>query len=381
MKDNATILETINQSAMKLLAQESFTKLCKIIVEDAKKLVGGDHGSLFLFSNNKLDRIYTTLTELKKTKTKKQSFPALIAKSRRIVILKDREIGKIYPELKPFNVKSVVMLPLVYKAEPVGVLAIDSYQEDFFTQLHIHILKLYVSLASLAVIRIKLNNETKHALEIRDRFISLASHELRTPLTSINGYIQLLYNKMANKDTIESRWMEELYNESMRLTNLVKELLDINRIKQGQFPFSLSEVDMKNVIEKVVKQYRFHNPDREIVFEDKITDKQSRVIGDFDKLREMISALLSNAVKYSNSQSKIVISLEPTSRTLRIKMKDFGKGIPQDELSSIFEKEGMGMGLLLAQHVVTYHRGKIAIKSKDQKGTTVDVELPRIKME
>ncbi len=390
MKKEENILELLNQSTLKLLEAPSLEELCKIITNEARKLVGADYGSLFLFEKGTLQKIYTTSSVLRSTKLKRRGFIEKSFKTRKIVMLRSPETEKYSRPYKMLGIKSVVFLPLTYKSSSIGMLVIHSLQEGYFSREQLHILRLFASVASLAVIKSKLHEETKTAVDIRDRFISLASHELRTPLTSINGYIQLLYRKLVNQGTIESRWMEELYNESIRLTNLVKDLLDINRIKQGQFAFSLSEVDMKDVVEKVVKQYRSHNPEREIIIEDKILDNNHHVIGDFDKLREMVAALLSNAVKFSTPNAKIVVSLIPTSRSIHMKMRDYGEGIPKKDLEKIFdgfyktqyskEKSGMGVGLLLAQHVVNYHRGKISITSEKHDGTTVDVELPLLKV-
>jgi K+-sensing histidine kinase KdpD len=390
MKKDANIFEILNHSTLKLLEAPSLEKLCKMIVDEGRKLLETDHGSIFLFEKNKLERVYTSSPLLRKSKIKKRGHLEKAFLSGKLVLLQSPQTEKLSKEYKILGIKSVVLLPLSYKSSTIGMLVLHSLKEQYFSNGQLRILKLFASVACLAIIKSRLHEETKRALEIRDRFISLASHELRTPLTSINGYIQLLYGKLANRDTIESRWMEELYNESIRLTNLVKELLDINRIKQGQFAFTLSEVDMKEVVEKVIKQYRSYNPEREIIFEDKIFDNHYRVIGDFDKLREMVAALLSNAVKFSTPSAKIIITLIPTTRSIHMKMKDYGEGIPKDDLENIFdgfyktqytqEKEGMGVGLLLAQYVVNYHKGKISITSEKQDGTTVDVELPRLKM-
>lgn len=390
MKKEVDILEILNRSALKLMEAASFEELCKNIVQEAKKLVDADHGSLFLFEKNNLEKVYTSSSVLRKSKMKKRGYLEKAFESKRVMILRGSQTEKVNRVYKSIGIKSVVLLPLTYKTSSIGILIIHSFDEEHFVRKQIHSLRLFASMACLAIMKSKMHDETKTALDIRDRFISLASHELRTPLTSINGYIQLLYRKLAHKDTIESRWMEELYHESIRLTNLVKELLDVNRIKQGQFAFSLSEVDMKDVVEKVVEQYRNYNPEREIIFEDKIFDQQYHVIGDSDKLQEMVAALLSNAVKFSTPDAKIVISLTPAQRSIHMKMRDYGQGIPKQDLKNIFEgfyktqytkeKTGMGVGLLLAQHVVNYHRGKISITSEKHDGTIVDVELPRFKI-
>jgi len=392
MEGNSNILEQINKAALKLLAAQKLDKLCAVIVEEGKKLVGAEYGSIFLFgtNKNKLEPIYSSSPILNKPKIKRKGYTDKAFVTGAVTILQSTEIKKVYPEVKPLGINSIVLLPLSYKSESIGVLAMHSLKNEYFTNRQLHILKLYASMACLAITKTKMYDETKIALEVRDRFISLASHELRTPLTSINGYIQLLYGKLSQKDTIESRWVEELYSESIRLTNLVKDLLDINRIKQGQLAFTLSEVDMKDIIEKVIKQYRSYNPDKKIIFEDNLSGKPYKVIGDFDRLREMVSALLSNAVKFSAPYTTILISIKAKSRFIRMRIQDYGKGIPKQDLERIFEgfsrskqipdKDGIGLGLLLAQHVVSYHRGKITITSKEQKGTTVDVELPWVKL-
>src|SRR5690606_7915517 len=114
------------------------------------------------------------------------------------------------------------------------------------------ILKLFGSFASLAIKKNELYEETKNALEVRDMFISLASHELRTPLTSINGYIQLLHSRKDKLGHSESKWINELYEESKRLTNLVRELLEVNRIKQGQLQFILRETKFSDIVTSAI---------------------------------------------------------------------------------------------------------------------------------
>jgi len=241
----------------------------------------------------------------------------------------------------------------------------------------------------LAITKYSLQEESKRALEIRDHFISLASHELRTPLTSLHGYIQLLHARMADNNTVEARWINELFVESNRLTTLVKELLDVNRIKQGQFAFVFSEVSMLEVIEKAIEHTKVMSSEHQIVFINKIKEGNVKVVGDLDKLIEMVTGLLGNAVKFSTYDQKITLILKVSQGMLYLTVKDSGRGISKKDLAAIFDGfykgsyashlEGMGVGLLLAKHIVDNHRGKIKITSKEHKGTKVDVILPIIK--
>lgn len=388
--ENKNILHTINHSAFKLLAAQSLEELSQTIVEEAKELISADYGSIYLLGKSKLEKIYTSHPALKKAALTKKGYAEQAFRTRATVILTQADIQKIDPRVNKLGVKSLIILPLSYKTESIGILIMHSVQKNYFTDKQISILKLYTSMVSLAIIKTKSHEETKKALEIRDQFISVASHELRTPLTSIHGYIQLLHTKLAKKNTVEARWVKSLYNESVRMTHLVKDLLDVNRIKQGQFAYTLSEVNSKEIIEKVIRQYRNYNSEREIVLEDKISDKQYQVIGDAEKLRDMFAALLSNAVKFSKPHERVIVSISHTPRNIIIKIKDFGRGIPKTDLERIFDgfykagyqemQEGMGVGLMLARHVVRYHRGKITITSKENQGTTVTVALPRIKL-
>jgi signal transduction histidine kinase len=388
--DNKNILQTINQSAFKLLATQSLEELSQTIVEEAKELVAADFGTIFLLGKHKLEKIYTSNSGLQKVSLSKKGYAEQVFRTRSTALLTREDIRKIDPRISKLGVKSLVILPLTHKTESIGILVMHSRTEKYFNEKHLSVLKLYTSMVSLAIIKTKSHEETKKALEMRDQFIAVASHELRTPLTSIHGYIQMLHTKFANKKTVEARWVESLYNESVRMTHLVKDLLDVNRIKQGQFAYTLSEVNSKDIIEKVIRQYRNYNSEREIVLEDKIPDKQYQVIGDAEKLRDMFAALLSNAVKFSKPHERVIVSLSHTPRNIIIKIKDFGKGIPKNDLERIFEgfykagknevQEGMGVGLMLARHVVRYHRGKITISSKENQGTTVTVALPRIKL-
>ena len=384
--DTTKALEELNKAALKILSAYPLEKLCEVIAVQAMRLANAKYGSLYLYNADKLEAIYSS-QELG-IKIKKKSFLQNLSNTKKITGIPDRQIQKMLPGLYALDIRSVRIIPLNHRNSSQGRLVLYSESVEQFRKSEVHILKLFASLASLAITKTQQHEETERALEMRDRFISLASHELRTPLTSINGYIQLLHRKLANQDTVESRWMEELYHENIRFIQLVKDLLDINRIKQGQLAFVLSEVNVKNVIEAAMEHFRITHPERKITFFDKISDCRYLVIGDSEKLIEMISALLGNAIKFSESGTTLTVSLSRMERFFHIILKDQGKGIPQKDLSRIFEgfyktkysreKEGMGVGLLLARHIISLHRGKMEIVSKEGKGTTVSIQLPAV---
>ena len=164
----------------------------------------------------------------------------------------------------------------------------------------------------------------------------------------------------------------------------------VNIIKQGQLQFVLSEVNMNEVVKNAIDRINLTNPDVKIIFDDQSVTGIFPVIGDSDKLIQMTSALLSNAIKFSLPLQQIHILLQRNKRFIILKIKDQGKGIPQKDLAKIFEgffkgdtnghEEGMGVGLLVAKHIIEHHKGKLNITSKENKGTTIEVKLPRAKI-
>ncbi len=153
--ENKNILQTINQSAFKLLAAQSLEELSKTIVEEAKELVGADYGSIFLLGKHKLEKIYTSNAELQKAGLSKKGYAEQAFRTRSTALLTKADIQKIDPRIGKLGVKSLVILPLSHKTESIGILVMHSLQENYFTEKHFSVLKLYTSMVSLAVIKTK----------------------------------------------------------------------------------------------------------------------------------------------------------------------------------------------------------------------------------
>lgn len=385
-------LEQINKAILALVDTKTDTQLYSQIAQTAKTLIDADYVKLSIFVDNKLKNVYCSDKKVKpNTLVSNKKFSKFLS-SKEIFTFTDGDLQKIKTSNLPSEIKFLVVIPLLHAQQQLGFIYIYFKKDkQKLTDAEKELLTLYSHTAVLTLNKVLLQEQSQQALEIRDRFISLASHELRTPLTSIHGYIQLLHNRMKDKETLEARWINELYIESIRMTTLVKELLDVNRIKQGQFAFVYSEVPLQDVIARAIERYRLTNANHPFEFQCKLTDHQSRVVGDFDKLVEMVSGLLGNAVRFSKPGEKITVMLKNSTNNgiLSLEVTDTGKGISKQDLTAIFSGfykpeqasyiEGMGVGLLLARHIVDNHRGKLKIKSKKNKGTTVTVTLPTIK--
>jgi signal transduction histidine kinase len=387
MEEN--ILEKIYKASLRFLVALTPEETYAAIVEEAIKLVDAKYGSVILEQEGELVRVFSSSPVAYKTKNRKNGFTYRAFSQRKVVVAHISETEKVHPELKAVGVKWTIFIPLSYQSKSVGVLTVNSAKDENLNQKELQTLELFGSMASLAIRKTQLYSETKKALELRDLFISMAAHELRTPITTIYGYAQLLHNKTLGSNTVESRWVDELHAESYRLTLLVADLLEINRIRAGNLSFVLKECNLREIVDRGVKNFQFNHPGRKIIIKDDLSKKSDLVVGDFDKLLQVLINLLDNAVKFSSDETEVVINLKFKTPYLIMSVIDSGKGIDKKDLPRVFEdfykgrdssKEGMGLGLFLAKNIIDQHHGSITISSKVNKGTKVHIKLPRVKI-
>ncbi len=383
------ILKKINQSALKFLEPLSLEATCSAIVEEAVKLVKAEYGSIYLSQSSSLEKVYSSFSGLAKIKPRKGGYTYKALREKRAFVLDTEGVVSSHPEIKSLGIKSTIFIPLFNTNKTVGVLSVDSKKEEHFSAEELGILKLFGSMASLAIRKAQLFESIEQALEIRDRFIALAAHELRTPITTISGYSQLLKSKLGNKGTPESKWSEEMTWEVFRLTQLVNELLEVNKIKTGQLDFLWKECRLKGILHRAESLFQVTYSNRQLSLDDDLGGDDF-VVGDYDKLLQVIMNVLDNAAKFSPSEKVIYLSAKDGGNYFIIQIKDHGKGIDKSEMGRIFEgfykgidnyKGGMGLGLLLTKFIVDSHHGLINLNSEINKGTTVEIKLPKLKYE
>lgn len=384
------ILEQITKSVVQLLQPLNPLETYTTIVKEAIKLVNGDEGRILLEEKGKFKLVYASAESIKYPENvRPKGYVYTAFTKRQAFYIGEQEIAEVYPLIRERGIKSAIFIPLYYKHKSTGVLVLQSLNPYHFSQRELKTLKLFGSMASLAIEHAKLHGELQKSLETRDLFISLVAHELRTPLTTINGYIGLLYSYFQGADSQEAKWVEELSWETVRLTNLVSELLTVNRIKAGVLDYVWKEVSLREVIKRARLDFIFNHPGRELIFQDKLIGKDDVVVGDHDKLLQVFTNILDNAAKFSPKKCAIVLQLSCKVPYLVIKIKDQGKGIPKDLLPRVFEgfykgkdnyKEGMGLGLFLAKHIIAQHQGTINVQSRENKGTTFEIQLRRVKI-
>jgi signal transduction histidine kinase len=381
-----SILEMIYSSVLKLLTQLSPEEIYSTVVNEAIKLVKGDDGAILLVQNGEFKKVYSSSASIAAVKTRKNGFSYRAFTKNKAFMIDYYELRKAHPEKEFENVHSSLFIPLAYKKKALGTLIVRSSRKDrSFDNKELHVLQLFGSMATLAITQAEFYSQLQQALNMRDKFISMAAHELRTPLTAIHGYSQLLSKRLGGSESSESRWADQLTYECNRMRILIDDLLEINRIKSGKTNYVWKECNLSEILNRAKNNFKFMYPDRSISVSNELENKDPFVVGDFDKLLQAILNLLDNAGKFSSNDYPVMLSLDNKDTYYRIRVRDKGLGIKENDINQVkssyfvgsnHNKEGMGLGLYLVEDIVSAHRGFVSIKSKEGKGTTVELLLP-----
>lgn len=227
---------------------------------------------------------------------------------------------------------------------------------------------------------------------LKDEFVSTVSHELRTPLTAIKGSLDIV-TKGLNLDLPEqANSMLDISNRNVeRLLTLINDILDISKLESGEINFVLEKLDIKSFVEGCVELNQEYAKKHNTEFRCMHLDQNITVNADKDRLTQVMSNLLSNAAKYSPENVPVEIFTQVTAKTLRVSVKDYGKGVPEEFQAILFEKftqsssgdtrqvGGTGLGLNISKMIIEKLAGKLDFDTIIDKETTFYFELPIVK--
>ncbi|MGZ6390931.1 MAG: ATP-binding protein [Ktedonobacterales bacterium] len=221
----------------------------------------------------------------------------------------------------------------------------------------------------------------------KDEFLGIASHELKTPLTSLKGLTQLTRRRLERSGAPEAQYLARMEYAIRRMETLVNDLLDISRIESGKLALRLEPCEFISLCRQVVDE-QIAATDRHIIFEAHAEPIEVEV--DIDRISQVLTNLLSNALKYSPLGSPVTLTITRHDGNVEFAVCDQGTGIPQAELPYIFERfyrvpgvevqsgsgVGLGLGLYITKEIVERHSGSISVESTCGNGSTFHVSLP-----
>ncbi|WP_173915867.1 two-component system histidine kinase PnpS [Halobacillus sp. Marseille-Q1614] len=230
--------------------------------------------------------------------------------------------------------------------------------------------------------------DMKKLEQMRKDFVANVSHELKTPITSIRGFSETLLDGAMKDEAMLERFLQIILKESGRLQSLIQDLLELSKVEREDFHLTLEQIKFHKFLLDLVPLIEQQADKKKINIRTEI-DGEAIVEGDSSRLKQVFINLLSNAVNYTGEGGEVKLAFEEHEDEVFVRVTDNGVGIPEEEISRIFERfyrvdkarsrnsGGTGLGLAIVKHIVEAHHGTVQVESKIDQGTTFTVILPK----
>ena len=289
--------------------------------------------------------------------------------------------------LRELGVESLMVVPLLSLGEVKAVIVLVGNALRRFGPTDLSLAEDIARRAALAMDNARLYREAHDANRAKDEFLATVSHELRTPLNAILGWTRLLREESLDKETVR-RALETIERNGKSQAQLIEDILDASRIITGKLRLISEPVELTNVIHAALDAVRPTANSKGILLEENL-DYPYRIMGDADRLQQIASNLLTNAIKFTPKGGRVHVKLERIHSSIQLSISDTGKGINPEFLPHVFDRftqaeqtssrahGGLGLGLAIVRTLVELHGGRVHVESAgDGKGSTFFVNLP-----
>ncbi|MEH2086228.1 PAS domain-containing hybrid sensor histidine kinase/response regulator [Nostoc sp.] len=293
--------------------------------------------------------------------------------------------------LRQLQVKSQIVVPLLVRERKLGTILFASAQPGrHYTTVDLEMAEELAQRAAFAIENAQLYQQAQEANRIKEEFLAIVSHELRTPLNSMLGWVQVIRIRKWD-EAITSKALETIERNAKLQRKLIEDILDISRIVQGKIRLNICKVDLVPIIQAAIEIVHPTSEIKDIQVKFNLDSSVGEVMGDAERLQQVVWNLLSNAVKFTPSGGQVEVHLEQVNSNVQITVSDTGKGISTDFLPYIFERfrqadstttradNGLGLGLAIVHHLVEMHSGTVyAVSEGEGTGAKFTVLLPLV---
>ena len=317
-----------------------------------------------------------------------------IAERRQPLVVEDLSKMEVHNPILRDNISSLIGAPLIVKGRVIGIIHADTIKPRRFTDEDVRLLQLVADRIAVAIDHAHLYEAEQRARiaaedasRMKDEFLATVSHELRTPLNAIVGWSGMLRTGRLDQPT-SKRAMEIIDRNAKAQTQLIEDILDVSRIITGKLRVDATPVELLPIIDAAIDSIRPALNSKSITLDLEADPDVGPVLGDGDRLQQVIWNLLSNAVKFTPANGRIEVGLRRNGGEVEIVVSDNGKGISEAFLPYVFDRfrqadgaitrqhGGLGLGLAIARHLVELHGGSIRASSDGEgKGATFIVNL------
>jgi two-component system phosphate regulon sensor histidine kinase PhoR len=285
-----------------------------------------------------------------------------------------REINKIYKLMGKLKKKE---LHAIEREKPNALNPLKKINEDIY---------------SFADLKQKEIDELKKLEAFRKEFIADVSHELKTPIFAAQGFVHTLLDGAVNDKAVRTKFLQKAAKSLDGLDILVQDLLTLSHIETGQIKMHIEAIDLYKLTEEIFEQFEEKADKRDVSLRIEDPGQKVLVFADWQRISQVMTNLISNAIKHSYDGKEVVVSFEIGKKNVVTAIKDQGEGISGEHINRIFErfyrvdksrsreKGGTGLGLAIVKHILEGHNSKAEVESAPGKGSVFSFKLPRAKV-
>jgi signal transduction histidine kinase len=312
------------------------------------------------------------------------------------VVVREDLAEEMFPEdshLLELGLRSELIAPLLLGARPIGMISLSRERVAAFTEDEVELVALLGRLVATAVQNIRSYEAERSTVEelrrlsaLRADFVSLVSHELRSPMAAVIGAARTLQERWRSLSPDQREaFLALIGDETNRLAALIGDVLDTSRIEAGTFTYRFTDIDLSALLADVVGTAAVGQD--EVRVRADVPEALPPIRGDAERLRQVLTNLIDNAVKYSPAGDEVAVRARRENGRVLIEVVDHGPGIPYDQQRLIFEKfgradvaggskPGTGLGLFIARSIAEAHGGTLDVRSGPTSGSTFTLSLP-----
>ncbi len=382
----ATQLQRLIEIAIKLSSTLELKQLLHLVTQSVIELTETEVASILLMDSQTGELHFlaaTNDTRVHSMVVPLDSIAGWIVLHGQPLILEDVQSDpRFYPgidDVLGFHTRSLLGVPLMNKGKVIGALeALNKRSRAPFTPTDVALLQAFASQAAVAIENARLFQQSDLIAEIL--------HEFKTPLMSIIAASELLQQNEFPQET-QSELVGIVYQESLRLGQMTRDFLDWAHLESGRMHLAQEPVELDALLQEVIQTTQSGAANMGVAVTKLLPKPSPTLMGDRERLRQVLLNLVSNAIKYNVRGGRVEIAIRQQDEALLIIVSDTGRGIPAEHLPYLFERfyrvpgnekiEGSGLGLSIAQKIVQEHGGQIEVASQVGQGTTFTCHFPQ----
>lgn len=290
--------------------------------------------------------------------------------------------------LRRFTPRTVISAPLVYRNVALGSLTAWRITGDSYTRDDLQLLEAIADRAAMAVVQARSFDAAQRAIRSRDEALAIVSHDLRNPITAIRTSAALIRRRAGDSLTpVVEKHLATVDRSTDTMLRLIRDLLDVAQLDAGTLKLSREPISVRSVLFETQEQHRLIAEARSLELRVELTDAQDCLVhADRERLAQVFSNLVGNALKFTPEGGVITLGARRAAGGAELFVADTGIGMSAEQVAHLFDRfwegrpqsrEGIGLGLSIAQGIVHAHQGRISVESEHGRGTRFCVWLPR----